>query len=135
MLMGSGPPISAYDLRGKSLEARANNVLARNREVGKTGRDLIVIVLALRAYVVENGPRGNRDYLHIQTAKLMHRVSSGTNKTTSGFPMPRKNPRPEGRFMVHLGLKVEDLASIAADETAVEAVIEMARRKLSHARA
>lgn len=123
MLQGSGRPINAYRLRGETPEARARNVLARNREAGKTGEDLLIIVLALRAYIAEHGPRGAPDYRHTQIAKLMHRVSSGSNRTLSGFPMPQKNPRPEGRFMVHLGARVDDIACIAADDYAVEEVL------------
>lgn len=123
MLQNAGRPINAYRLRGETPEARARNVLARNREAGKTGEDLLTIVLALRAYIAEHGPRGATDYRHTQIAKLMHRISSGSNRTPSGFPIPQKNPRPEGRFMVYLGRRVDDIASIAADDDAVEEVL------------
>lgn len=134
MLRNAGRPISAYDLRGKTLQARAENVMARYREAGKTGADLLVVVLALRGFIAKNGPRAAPDYLRTQVAKLMHRVSSGTNRTTSGFRMPRKNPRPEGRFMVHLGKRVYELASIVADEHAIEEVLRIVEEASSRSR-
>lgn len=125
MLIHSGRVASAYDLQGMPMEGRAANVLARNREAGKTGSDMLTTVLALRAYIEANGPYGAPDYRHTQIAKLLHRVSSGTNRTPSGFALPRKNPRPEGRFMVYLGQKVDDQAAIAADQMAVSEVLQI----------
>lgn len=134
LLLHSDGVISAYDLRGLSVQKRASNVLARNQKAGKTGIDLLQVALLLRAYVAAHGPRGSQRYLHTQIAKLLHRVSSGTNRTSSGFPIPRKNPRPEGRFMVHLGKQVDDIAGIVANDEAVAEVLQIVEEISSRSR-
>ena len=74
----------------------------------------------------DKGPRADPEFMQVQIAKLIHRLASGTHKTTSGFPMPSKYPRAEGRVMRILGHQVEDIAGIAADAEAVQEVIASA---------
>lgn len=126
MVDGSGSQVSAYSLRGLSTERRADAVLANLRAAGKSGRQLLLLTLIIKAAQSDLGPRGDRDFLHVQIAKATHRLASGTHRTTSGFPIKSKYPRAEGRFMRVLGERIEDTAGIVADYEAAQEVRDLA---------
>lgn len=138
LIDNSGRRYSAYDVRWLDPDQRANAVLANLREEGKTGEQLLIIVLTIHAAVSELGPRGDREFRHVQIAKLMHRLASGTHRTTSGFRIPSKYPRPEGVFMRTLGRRVEDVAAIAFTPEDIQEVIQLRdqtpKRKWSRSR-
>jgi hypothetical protein len=127
LLADSGPSESAYNLRGLPPERRARIALARVREAGIGGDRLLEITLAIKDIMSDKGPRADPEFMQVQIAKLIHRLASGTHKTTSGFPMASKYPRAEGRVMRILGHQVEDIAGIAADGEAVGEVIASVR--------
>lgn len=125
LIDNSGRRYSAYDVRWLDPDQRANAVLANLREEGKTGAQLLIIVLTIHTAVSELGPRGDSEFRHVQIAKLVHRLASGTHRTTSGFRIPSKYPRPEGVFMRTLGRRVEDVAAIAFTPEDIEEVIHL----------
>ena len=127
LLSHAGSPESAYSLRGRSPQDRARIALARVRETGVTGERLLEITLTIKAIMSDRGPRADPEFMQVQIAKLVHRLASGTHRTTSGFPLPSKYPRAEGRVMRLIGHQVEDIAGIAADAEAVREVIASVR--------
>ncbi|MDR6755197.1 hypothetical protein J2Y48_000470 [Mycoplana sp. BE70] len=126
MIDSSGSQVSAYALRGLPPERRADAVLANLRAAGKSGRQLLLLTLTIKAAQSDLGPRGDREFLHVQIAKATHRLASGTHRTPSGFPIKSKYPRAEGRFMRTLGFKIEDTAGIVADYEAAQEVRDLA---------
>lgn len=128
LIDNSGRRYSAYDVRWLDPDQRTNAVLANLREEGKTGEQLLIIVLTIHTAVSELGPRGDREFRAVQIAKLIHRLASGTHKTKSGFPIPSKYPRPEGVFMRTLGRRVEDVAAIAFTPEDIQEVIQLRDR-------
>lgn len=131
LLDNSGRAESAYRLRGLSPERRASIALARVREAGIRGDRLLEITLTIKATMVHIGPRGDPEFMQVQISKLIHRLASGTHKTPSGFKLPSKYPRAEGRVMRVLGHLVEDIAGIAADAEAVSMVATEAKAAAS----
>lgn len=125
LIDNSGRRHSAYDVRWLEPDQRANAALANLREEGKTGEQLLIIVLTIHTAVSELGPRGDREFRYVQIAKLIHRLASGTHRTRSGHRMRSKYPRPEGAFMRTLGRRVEDVAAIAFTPEDIQEVIHL----------
>lgn len=114
MLENAGRAENAYGIRGMSPKDRARVALARLR---KAEIDPMVILERIVAVTLCFEARGmderQREFRHVQLAKSIHRLASGTHKTTSGFPLPSKYPRSEGQVLRHLGMKLDDIASFA----------------------
>lgn len=109
-------------------ERKADVALARFRDAGKGGMDLLHIALTIEAAYRELGPRANPEFLHVQIAKLVHRVGSGFYPVTSlGRKLKPSWPRAEGNMMRVLGKRVRKAARVFEIEEAVEAVIKGAR--------
>lgn len=126
LLAGSGKPESAYDLRYEPPAEKARIALARLHAAGTPGSRLLEITLAVSARVNDRGPCG-QEFLEVQIAKLAHRLASGTHRTTSGIPMRSKYAPSSGRVLRILGHRIWDIAAVAADSSAVEEVIQVAR--------
>lgn len=126
LLAGAGRSESAYDLRFMSPAEKARISMARVRDVEVTGTRLLEIALTVSAKVEYDGPHdpGFRD---VQVAKLVHRLASGTHRSTSGFLMPSKYAPSAGRVLRILGHRIWAIAAIAADEDARHEVAAMAR--------
>ncbi len=116
LLQGAGRHENAYHIKGKPPEARARFALARLRKAEIDPAAILERVIAVTACC---GARGiderQREYLHVQLAKSVHRLASGTHRTTSGFPIPVKYPRSEGLVLRHLGQWLDDIASFVLD--------------------
>ncbi|MDF1610523.1 hypothetical protein PZ897_20270 [Hoeflea sp. YIM 152468] len=134
LLFASGRPISAFNLNGRSSVDKAQTALARLREAGKTGEDLLEIALTISATVSELGPRGNDEFLNVQVAKLAHRLASGTIlKNHEGVPYSEiykgakgsmfvRYPRAAGGYMRLLGQAILKRASGALERETIQAI-------------
>ena len=123
LLANAGDVVPAAEVRWLSPKRKAEVALARFRETGRTGEDLFHIALAVEAAYRELGPRANPEFLQVQIAKVIHRVSSGTYPVTSGGQKLKPSwPRPEGRMMRILGQKVREEARAFDVGDAVELV-------------
>lgn len=126
LMAGSGKPESAYDLRSLSADEKARIALARLREEGVTGTRFLEVSLAVSAMVAQQGP-DDAEFREVQIAKAVHRLASGTHRSTSGFPMRAKYAHSAGRVLRVLGHRIWDIAALVADPTVVEEVGRSAR--------
>ena len=138
LLADSGRPQSAFDLRGLSGKEKARIALARLREAGKGGRDLLEIALSIAATYKAIGPRGNPEFRQVQVAKLAHRLASGTVlRNHEGTPyrdiytaakpgMFTRYPRATGGYMRLLGEAILKRAGMASDPETINAVLALA---------
>jgi hypothetical protein len=126
LLAGAGQTQSAYDLRGMNPTEKARIALARVHDVGADGARLLEIALSVAAKVDQDGPH-DPEFRDVQIAKLVHRLASGTHRSTSGFPMPSKYPPSAGRVLRILGNRIWDIAALVADDDARREVVAMAR--------
>jgi hypothetical protein len=125
---------------------KARNTLARLHEAGKTGGQLLTIVLTIKAAHLELGPFGAPDWECVQIAKLAKRLrgASGTiQRNSEGIRMTdlypdadskwkrdwEKWPRGEGIFMRHLGRMIEQRAAFAIDRETIGEVKALIKRK------
>lgn len=113
-LNGAGQVVNAYSLRRKSAKERARIAFARIRNADIPPRHILLRLLAVSACCDAKGIDGRqREYRQVQYAKVVHRLASGTHKTTSGFPMPSKYPRSEGQVLRHMGVWLDEVVSFA----------------------
>lgn len=128
LLAGSGTARTAQDARWAGTEEKARNALARLKEAGKSGEQLLLITLTVKAAQSALGPRANLEFQYVQIAKMAHRLASGTHVHSALYGTFSRYPRAEGAFMRLLGQTVEDIAGIVADSGAVSEVAETAGR-------
>ncbi len=113
-LEGSGQEINAYSLRGVPASERARIAFARLRGALVPPERILLRLIAVSACCDGKGiDRRQREYRQVQYAKAVHRLASGTHKTTSGFAMPSKYPRSEGQVLRQMGAWLEDIVSLA----------------------
>lgn len=113
-LDGAGQEINAYSLRGTPASERARIAFARLRNAGVPPERLLLRLIAVSACCDAKGIDGRqREYRQVQYAKAVHRLASGTHKTSSGFQMPPKYPRSEGQVLRHIGSWLENIVSLA----------------------
>jgi hypothetical protein len=113
-ISGSGQDVNAYSLREKSAKERARISFARLRNAGIPPDRILLRLIAVSACCDAKGiDRRQREYREVQYAKAVHRLASGTHKTTSGFPMPSKYPRSEGQVLRHMGAWLDDIVEVA----------------------
>lgn len=136
LLATAGRPVSAFKLRGRPPKERARLQLARLHSAGKTGRQLLEIVLTIKAAIVAIGPRGNPEFQHVQIGKMAHRLSSGTIlRNHEGTPyrdiyagkpsLFERYPRAEGIFMRILGKQIQERADTVVDGAVVSEILAM----------
>lgn len=112
-LSGAGQEVNAYSLREKSAKERARIAFARLRNAEVPPERILLRLLAVSACCDAKGIDGRqREYRQVQYAKAVHRLASGTHKTTSGFPMPSKYPRSEGQVLRHMGAWLEEVVAL-----------------------
>lgn len=115
-LGGSGPEVNAYSLRDKTAKERARIAFARMRKAEVPPERILMRLIAVSACCDAKGiDRRQREYRQVQYAKSVHRLASGTHKTTSGFRMPSKYPRSEGQVLRRIGEWLDDVVSVALD--------------------
>lgn len=111
---------------------KAHNTLAKLHEAGKTGEQLLEIVLTIKAAHSELGPHGAPDWEAVQIAKMAKRLRGASGTIQRNFEGKRMSdvwpnadsrwkrdwqrwPRAEGNFMRHLGRMIEEKAAYAID--------------------
>lgn len=115
LLEGAGAHVNAYSLQGLSPEKRARAALARLREKGVAPNVILARAIAVAAWYETSGFRSH-EFLEVQTAKVIHRLASGTDISNKVWKFPRKFPRSEGRILRYLGKRVADRAALAIDD-------------------
>lgn len=128
LLAGSGTPRTAQDARWAGTEEKVRNALARLHHAGKSGEQLLLITLTIKAAQAALGPRAHLEFQYVQIAKMTHRLASGTHIRSSLWGDRHVYPRAEGSFMRLLGQTIEDLAGIVAGSGAVSEVVEATGR-------
>lgn len=126
LMAGSGRAESAYDLRWMPASEKARVALARLHEANVPGVRLLEIALSISARIADRGP-SDPEFRNVQIAKSIHRLASGTHKTTSGLRLPSKYPHSSGQVLRIVGRRVQDVAAIVANDDAINEVIYLAR--------
>jgi hypothetical protein len=129
LIVDSGRAESANHARWKTPDGKARIALARLREAGKRGEQLLAITLTIKATISATGPRGDTEFMQVQIAKMVHRLASGTHIKSAIYGNTSKYPRPEGFVMRILGHMVEDIGGIVADWETVQDVIAIAKEQ------
>ena len=115
MLKGAGKHANAYSLFGLPPDERARIALTRLRERGISPSVILQRSIAVAGWFQTEEFRG-REFRNVQTAKVLHRLASGTDVSNSYWKFPRKYPRSEGRVLRHFGKWFSDLAEYALDD-------------------
>lgn len=131
LMSSQGRSKDAYYQRSMAPKDKARNVLARLHEAEKTGEQLLLIVLAVKAAHTELGPWGAPDWEAVQIAKQAKRLrgAAGTHFRNGPYRVPSRYPRGEGLYMRHLGEMIEERAAYAIDRVAVEVVLSIKRKQ------
>lgn len=126
LLATSGRAESGKAARSRPPREKCRMQLARIRDAGKTGSQLLEAVLTSLAIVADKGPAACPDFRHMQTAKLAKRLrgASGTHiEGNSVWAAQSHYPKAQGAFMRLLGQTLEDTVRPLLDGTgAVDAV-------------
>lgn len=114
LLKEAGRYLNAYQIRGKSPEERARFALARLRNAEIAPATILERAIAVSAHCEARGiDERQREFRKVQMAKSVHRLASGTHRTTSGFMIPTKYPRSEGQVLRHLGSWMDEIVEYA----------------------
>lgn len=111
----AGHHVEAFRLRGLSPEDRARAAWARLRKAKVEPLEIIAAWMAIEAMVAADPqPELKNEFKHVQAARLIHRMASGTHKS---WPKPGGGvqelhvyPRPRGRVLRHIGAQMEEAA-------------------------
>ena len=118
----AGAHIEAYRLNGLSPKDRAKAAWARLRVAKIDPIAPLAAFLAVELIII-NDPKAERKkhFKWVQTAKLIHRMASGSHKRwelqsydgKTYVEELHKYPRSRGRILVHLGQQLERVAELA----------------------
>ncbi|MER9448291.1 hypothetical protein [Mesorhizobium sp. M0254] len=108
---GAGPHVEAFRLRGLSPDDRARAAWARLRRAKIDPCRVVAAALAVEM-IVRDDPQAETkaEFKRVQTAKLVHKMSSGTHKqwrSESGATELHVYPRSRGRVLRHIGRDLE----------------------------
>lgn len=127
LLSRAGEAVSAYSLSGKSAAEKAGIAFARLRDCKVDPRIILERSLAVAAFCKSQGiDNRQKEYRHVQMAKAVHRLASGTHKTTSGFALKPKFPRSEGNVLRHMGQALDDVLRFHFHQTPIEEIAQSA---------
>lgn len=137
LLEQAGPTEIATRLKGMTAEKRARIAFARLRVAGVKPERMLAIVVAVNA-LIEDDPKSHRvtDFRITQSAKALHRRSSGTHKR---YPyvdhMGRQRqtelhayPRSSGPVLRLIGKAVEKVCELVVDKH-LAAILAMKRAR------
>lgn len=127
LIADAGRAETANHVRWKTPEGKARIAIARLREAGKRGAQLLAITLTIKSIITDIGPRGDPEFMQVQIAKMVHRLASGTHIKSALWGDTSKYPRPEGRVMRILGRQVEDIAGIVADGDVIAQIVAITK--------
>ncbi|MQX65147.1 hypothetical protein GHK78_19425 [Sinorhizobium meliloti] len=139
LMWSQGRAQSADYQRSMVPKDKARNALARLRDAGKAGEQLLEIVIIINACHLELGPHGYPDWVSIQIGKLAKRLkgASGTimrdhegRRMTEAHPHAssswkrtwEKWPRSEGRYIRILGEMILEKVTQELTDSAGEGI-------------
>lgn len=130
LYQGAGPHVEAFRLRGLSPQDRAKAHWARMRKAEIDPRLVVAAWLAVEMIVADDPqPVTTNEFRHVQVAKIIHRMASGTHKRweretpdpawsglRSKTVVEEKHwyPRSRGRVLRHIGEDVEKAVELLA---------------------
>lgn len=119
----AGPHIEAFRLRGLSSEERAKAAWARLRKAAVDPRRVVVAWLTIQLAIrTDPQPETKAEFMRVQTAKVVHRMASGTHKQWGEGSTATElhvYPRPRGRVLRHIGSDIEQAVELLADHSAL----------------
>jgi hypothetical protein len=132
LMSSQGRSEDAYHHRNMSPVGKARNTLSRLHEASKTGAQLLLIVLTIRAAHAELGPWGAPDWEAVQISKQAKRLrgAAGTHypDAPSRYPRSEGLDHPsQGLYLRHLGRMIEERASLAFDSDTIDHIRAQAR--------
>ncbi len=123
LYQNAGPHVEAFHLRGLSPQDRAKAHWARMRKAEVDPRHVVAAWMAVEMVIAEDPqPVTTREFHHVQAAKIIHRMASGTHKRwereapdpawsglRSKTVVEEKHwhPRSRGRVLRHMGEDLE----------------------------
>jgi hypothetical protein len=112
----SGPHVEAFRLRGLSPPERAKAAWARLRKAEVDPCSVVAAWLAVEALVAADPSADHKvEFKRVQTAKLIHRMASGTHKRWGEGPTATElhvYPRSRGRVLRHMGEALEEACEL-----------------------
>ena len=126
----AGPHVEAFRLRGKNAEDRAKAHWARLRKAEIDPRLVVAAWLAVELVIRDDSqPVSTKEFKHVQAAKIIHRMASGTHRrweqeitdpNNSWQPKVRVTelhvfPRSRGRILRHIGKGLEDAVELLVE--------------------
>lgn len=125
------------DLKGRSAAFRARVAFARLREADVKPERLLALHLATAALIADDRDSHQvREFRIVQTAKAVHRLSSGTHRRWD-FPLANGDtaplilhayPKSSGRVLRLMGEELEAICDLVTSRD-VEAVRQLKREK------
>ncbi len=126
LMRGAGAAESAHDLRRLSGEEKARVALARLREAGVPSTRILEVAIAVAVLVSDRGPQDS-EFRDVQIAKAVHRMASGTHRSTSGFVIPSKYAPSTGHVLRVLGRNVLEGFGFLLNGTMASEVVALAQ--------
>jgi hypothetical protein len=123
-LLASGRPEEAFRLRGLSPEDRAAVAWGRLRKADVNPiRPLAAWLAVEMRFIDDRQPDRSPEFKHVQAAKVVHRMASGTHKRweregPDGRPKVvemHKYPASRGRVLRHIGRQLEGAAELLVE--------------------
>jgi hypothetical protein len=137
LLGASGKAVEAFRLRGLSPRERANAAWARLRDAGVDPLLPLAAYLAVEM-ITEAKPDAERkrEYRRVQTAKLIHRLASGTHKRWErelpgggkSVTELHKYPASRGLVLLHVGQDIEGPGLLVTTEH-LPSLLQSSRRE------
>ncbi|MER9353605.1 hypothetical protein NKI61_09905 [Mesorhizobium sp. M0514] len=116
----AGPHIEAFRLRGLSPEVRAKAAWARLRKAMIDPRRVVAAWLAVEMIIAADPKAETKvEYKHVQAAKLVHKMASGSHKSWGDGPDATElhvYPRSRGRLLRHLGRDLDGAVSLLSSK-------------------
>ncbi len=115
----AGPHVEAFRLRGLTPVQRARAAWARLRKAERDPREVVAAWLAIeRAIEGDPQPVRTREFKHVQTAKLIHRMASGSHRRWNqpqGVVEMHVYPHSRGQVLRHIGAALEEACELLRD--------------------
>lgn len=135
LLWGAGPTESAMNIKGRSAAYRARVAFARLRDADVKPERLLALHLATAALIADDRDSHQvREFRIVQTAKAVHRLSSGTHRSWD-FPLPNGGtaplvfhvyPKSSGRVLRLMGEELDAICDLVTSKD-LEAVRQLKR--------
>lgn len=115
----AGGHVEAFRLRGLSPEERANVAWSRLRKAGVDPLRVVAMALAVEM-IIRDDPQADHkaEFKHVQAAKLVHRMASGTHKRWGEGASATElhvYPRSRGRVLRHIGKSALEVCELVID--------------------